>query len=92
MPLAVHPVRYEDVVDDPEGQLRPLLTFLGLEWQPEVVDHRSTARARGLISTASYAQVTEGLYRRAAGRWERYRAHLEPVLPVLQRWANRLGY
>ena len=92
MPVAVHPVRYEDVVDDPEGQLRPLLTFLGLEWQPEVVDHRSTARARGLISTASYAQVTEGLYRRAAGRWERYRAHLEPVLPILERWADRLGY
>lgn len=92
MPLAVHPVRYEEVVEDAERQLRPLLEFLGLEWRAEVVDHSRTARARGLISTASYAQVTEGLYRRAAGRWERYRAHLGPVLPVLTRWAGRLGY
>lgn len=92
MPVAVQAVRYEDVVDDSEAELRRLLAYLGLEWQPSVIDHVQTARARGLITTASYAQVTERLYQRASGRWERYRAQLEPVLPILSPWAETFGY
>ena len=92
MPVAVEAVRYEDVVDDSEAELRRLLAYLGLEWQPSVIDHVQTARARGLITTASYAQVTERLYRRASGRWERYRSRLDPVLPVLAPWAEKFGY
>ena len=92
MPVSTFPIRYEDVVEDAEAELRPLLAYLGLEWREAVMDHRGTARARGLISTASYSQVTEGLYRRAAGRWERYAAQLEPVMPVLKPWADQFGY
>jgi hypothetical protein len=29
---------------------------------------------------------------RPSGRWRRYRKQLEPVLPVLLPWAERLGY
>ena len=45
-----------------------------------------------MITTASYAQVTEPLYRGAVGRWQRYRKHLEPVLPTLQPWIEKFGY
>jgi tetratricopeptide (TPR) repeat protein len=92
MPLRVHPIRYENVVDDSRAELGPLFDFLGLDWHDGVLDHRETAAMRGIISTASYAQVTEPLYKRAAGRWQRYRKHLEPVLPVLAPWAERYGY
>jgi len=92
IPMPVHSVRYEDVVEDAEGQLRALLNFLDLEWSDNVLDHERTARSRGLISTASYAQVTEGLYTRAKGRWEKYRAHMAPVLPVLKPWAEYFRY
>ena len=85
-------VVYERLVDDVGAEVRPLFDWLGLEWDEGVLDHTATARSRGLITTASYAQVTEPIYRRAAGRWERYRAHLEPVLPVLRPWAERFGY
>jgi len=57
-----------------------------------VLDHESTAKARGHIKTASYAQVVEPIYKRSAGRWENYRKHLEPVLPVLAPWAARFDY
>lgn len=92
MPTAVHPLRYENMVEDPESTLRELLKSLDLEWHPSVMDYRNTARVRGTISSASYSQVTEGLYQRAFGRWERYRSHLEPVIPILAPWAERLGY
>jgi tetratricopeptide (TPR) repeat protein len=92
LPLNVHTIVYEDLVVDPEASLRPLVDFLGLEWRGELLDHVSTARARGTIDTPSYAQVTQPLTRKASGRWKRYRKQLEPVLPILLPWAERLGY
>jgi tetratricopeptide (TPR) repeat protein len=91
-PLDVHVVRYEDLVDDPEAQLRSLLEHLGLPWDEKVLDHVATARKRAPIITPSYAQVAERIYKRASGRWERYRPQMEEVLPVLLPWAERLGY
>jgi hypothetical protein len=92
MPLEVHIVRYEDLVSDPEANLRPLVAFLGLEWDEALLEHQRTARERGHIRTPSYAQVTEKLYTRSTGRWEAYRRHLAPALPILAPWVERFGY
>ena len=51
-----------------------------------------SALSRGLITTASYSQVIEPIYKRASGRWERYRQHLEPILPTLEPWVAKFGY
>jgi len=91
-PLEVHTIRYERTIEDPEAELRPLCAFLGLGWDDRLLDHSATARARGHIGTPSYAQVAEPLYTGARGRWERYRAQLEPVLPVLAPWCAAMGY
>jgi hypothetical protein len=92
LPLDVFELRYEALVADPAGTLRPLAQFLGLEWSDAVLDHERTAAARGVISTPSYNQVTQRLYADASGRWHRYRDRLDAVLPVLLPWAERLGY
>jgi tetratricopeptide (TPR) repeat protein len=92
MGLNVHTIVYEELVEDPERTMRPLVRFLGLDWDGRVLDHRRTAKARGTIITPSYDQVTEPITSRAVGRWKKYRKQLEPVLPVLLPWAERLGY
>jgi len=92
LPLNVHTVRYERLVEDPEAELRPLVDFLGLPWDEQMLAHTKTAKARGTIITPSYDQVTEPLSSRSVGRWKQYREQLEPVLPVLLPWAERLGY
>ncbi|MEA3037569.1 MAG: hypothetical protein QOE79_82 [Sphingomonadales bacterium] len=92
LPLAVHRIRYERMVEDLEGEMRPLLEFLGLPWDEKVLDNRASAAKRDHIRTASYSQVTEPIYRRAAGRWQRYRDQLAPVLPILAPWVERMGY
>jgi tetratricopeptide (TPR) repeat protein len=92
LPLNVHTVVYEELVENPEAVLKPAVAFLGLEWDARILDHQATARARGTITTPSYDQVTEPLSTRASGRWRRYEEQLEPVLPVLLPWAERLGY
>ena len=90
--MPTHRVVYENVVADREAELRSLIQFLGVEWSDEVLDHQATARTRGRIKTASYAQVGQPIYTRSAGRWEHYRKHLEPVLPVLEPWVRKFGY
>lgn len=93
LPLNVHEVRYEDLIDNPEPVLRDLLAFLELEWDPSVLSHADTARSRGRgVRTASYQQVTHGLYRHSSGRWRRYQAHMDKMLRYLEPWRAHFGY
>ena len=92
LPLNVHRIRYEHMVEDLEGEMRRLLDYLGLPWDSRVLDNRASAARRDYIATASYSQVTEPIYQRSAGRWTRYRDQMAPVLPILAPWAERLGY
>ncbi len=90
--LNVLQVKYEDLVTDAETTCRQILDFLEMPWHPGILEHERTALDRSLISTASYNQVTRPLYTEAQGRWQRYRAELEPVLPVLEPWIGYFGY
>jgi tetratricopeptide (TPR) repeat protein len=92
MPTPTHNVVYENVVANRDRELRALFDFLGLDWHDAVLDHQSTALNRGRIKTASYAQVVEPIYKRSAGRWQNYRKHLEPIIPVLRPWIDKFGY
>jgi hypothetical protein len=92
LPLQLHTMVYEKLVETPDTALQPLISFLGLEWRSELLNHQTTAKARGTISTPSYDQVVQPLSNAPSGRWRRYEEQLRPVLPVLLPWAERLGY
>lgn len=92
LPIHRHTVCYERMVEDRETEMREAIGFLGMDWDPGVLDHQGAAARRYYISTASYSQVTEPIYQRASGRWQRYRAQMEPVLPILAPWAEKMGY
>jgi hypothetical protein len=89
MALRYLPIRYEDIVKDQEATVRAMLSFAGETFDkacPTFQTNRRYAR------TASYAQVTEPLHNRSVERWRHYRAHLEPVIPILTPTIERLGY
>jgi tetratricopeptide (TPR) repeat protein len=92
LPVNVHRIRYERMVSDLEGEMRALLGFLDIPWDDRVLDNRGAAKKREHIRTASYAQVGEAIYTRSAGRWEKYRDQMAPVLPILAPWAEKMGY
>lgn len=73
-------VDYDALVKQPEPIVRDLLAFLGLEWEPEVLEFNRTDRA---VKTASVWQVREPLYARSSGRWRNYEKHLEPLRRAL---------
>jgi hypothetical protein len=85
-------LRYESLVEHFEAHARETVAFLGLEWHDALLDPARRARERGYISTPSYAQVTQPVTTKAVGRWQRYRRHFEPVLPILQPYLDRWGY
>jgi tetratricopeptide (TPR) repeat protein len=92
LPLNVHTIRYEDVVDDFDGQVHALCDFLQVPWQDGLKDFSTRALDRGRIDTPSYAQVSKPIYREARYRWERYREYLAPYLDALQPYIERFGY
>lgn len=90
--LNVHTIKYEDLVQDLEGSCKPLIEFLGLDWDDNLKNYQQTALNRGKIDTPSYSQVVQPLYGHASGRWRQYESNLSPVLPVLQPWIDEFGY
>jgi len=83
------PVRYEDIVQNPEMKCREITDFIGLEWDDKCLDfHKNKRYAR----TASYAQVTENLYDSSVFRHLNYVDHIQEILPILEPAIKRLGY
>ena len=87
-----HLIRYEDLVEDTEGELRKLLKFIELPWRPKMMDYVGHAHSRGLINTPSYHQVTQPVYKGAKYRWLRYREELEGVMGVVEEFIADFGY
>ena len=84
-------MRYETLVADLEPQLRALMSFLELPWEPALLSPAARAHARGFISTPSYTQVIHPVSTQAIGRWRNYEAHLREVMPVLEPYLERWG-
>lgn len=61
-------MRYEDLVTGFEDAVRPLLEFLGLEWDDAVLDYQTHASGKEIINTPSYQAVTEPINRLAMFR------------------------
>jgi hypothetical protein len=89
--LDIHELRYETTVANLEQTARDLTGSLGLEFEPAMPSPREAAQKRN-INTPSARQVVEPIDDRSVGRWRRYEAQLAPVLPLLDQWAERLGY
>jgi tetratricopeptide (TPR) repeat protein len=84
--------RYESVVSQFDDQVARLGQFLDMDDTAPMTRFAEHARRKRFISTPSYAQVTQGVHRKAVGRWQHYREQFDPVLPLLQPWIDRLGY
>jgi tetratricopeptide (TPR) repeat protein len=83
--------RYEDVVTDLSAEGRKVTEFLGLAWHPDQARYHETARRKFLFAP-TYHDVTQPVYHRAVGRWERYAEFLEPLKVSLAPYCRAFGY
>lgn len=80
MPGRVHRVIYERMIEDPEAEIRALLGYCGLEFEPACLEFYKTERA---VRTPSAQQVRRPIYKDAADEWRRYEGHLSPLKEAL---------
>ncbi|MGO9740437.1 MAG: sulfotransferase family protein [Roseiarcus sp.] len=80
LPLPIHHVRYETLIDDFETEAPKLIEFLGLAWEPACLEFYKTKR---VVRTESLWQVRQPLYDRSVGRWRHYAKHLGPLCEVI---------
>jgi tetratricopeptide (TPR) repeat protein len=83
--------RYEDVVANLEPEGKRVTEFLGLTWHPDQGRYYETAR-RKVLFAPTYHDVTQPVYKRAVGRWERYAEALEPIQSRLAPYCRAFGY
>ena len=81
VPNYVHDVRYEDLVSDPENQIRQLLDISRLEWDDRCLEFHQTHRP---VRTASAAQVRQPMYLSSIETWKKFERHLGPLLKALE--------
>jgi tetratricopeptide (TPR) repeat protein len=77
LPGRVLRVQHEDLVDDLEGNVRRLLDYCELEFEPACVEFHKTERS---VRTASSEQVRQPIYREGLDQWR----HYEPWLGRLR--------
>ena len=76
LPGRILRVWYEDVVEDLEGNVRRILEFCGLEFEPACVEFYKTERS---VRTASSEQVRQPLFREGLFQWRNYEPWLGPL-------------
>jgi tetratricopeptide (TPR) repeat protein len=80
LPGRVLRVQHEDLVDDLEGNVRRILDYCGLAFEPACVEFHKTERS---VRTASSEQVRQPIYREGLDQWRHYEPWLEPLRAAL---------
>jgi len=75
LPGFIHDVRYEDLVNKPDPELKKVIEFIGLPWDPQCLDHKASEKR---AETLSSAQVRKPLYTTSIGLGEKFEAELAP--------------
>ena len=80
LPGHVHRILYEDLVAEPEREVRRLLGHLGLPFDPACLRFHESGRA---VRTPSASQVRQPLYTDALESWRAFEPWLEPLKAAL---------
>jgi len=80
LPARVHRVAYEALIDAPEREIRRLLAYCGLPFEPQCLRFFETGRT---VRTPSSEQVRRPINRDGLDQWRPYEAWLGPLADAL---------
>jgi tetratricopeptide (TPR) repeat protein len=80
LPGRVLRVWHEDVVEDLETNVRRILEFCGLEFEPACLDFHKTERS---VRTPSSEQVRQPIFSEGLDQWRNYELWLDPLKDAL---------
>ncbi len=81
-PGRIHRVIYENMVDDTETEIRKLLDYCGLPFEPACLRFWESKRA---VATPSSEQVRQPIFRQGLEQWRHYAPWLGPLQTALDR-------
>ncbi|HTT97237.1 MAG TPA: sulfotransferase [Rhizomicrobium sp.] len=89
LPGRVHRVIYEEMVENPEREIRRVLEYIGVPFEEQCLRFHETERA---VRTASSEQVRTPLYKTGVDHWRNFEPWLGPLKaalgPVLEEYPN----
>jgi tetratricopeptide (TPR) repeat protein len=89
LPGRVHRVIYEQMIADPEAEIRALLAHCGLPFEEACLSPHENDRA---VRTASSEQVRRPIFKDAVEHWQKFESHLDPLKqalgPILDAYPN----
>jgi tetratricopeptide (TPR) repeat protein len=80
LPGKVLHLQYEELIREPEAQIRRLLSHCSLPFEPACLSFHETKRS---VRTASAEQVRQPLYTSGVGYWRHFEAQLAPLRRAL---------
>lgn len=80
LPGRIHRVFYEQLVDQPEREIRRMFAYLEVPFEPACLEFHKTER---IVTTRSSEQVRKPIYRSGIDRWRHYEPWLGPLKTAL---------
>jgi len=80
LPGKILRVQHEEVVEDLEGNVRRILDFVGLDFEPACLEFYKTERS---VRTASSEQVRRPIYKEGLDQWRNFEPWLGPLKEAL---------
>ena len=75
-PGSIHTVMYEDVIENPEKEVRSMIDFLNLDFQESCLSFYKSSRP---VKTASSEQVRQPIYKSALNYWKNFQDDLNEL-------------
>ena len=70
-------VQYENVVQDPEKELRKIIKHVGLDWDGDCLTHIEN---NNVVKTASQWQVRQPINRHSVKKWKNYEPYISELI------------
>lgn len=86
LPIEIYEFEYEKLVSNTETEAKKLIDFIGMDWDPGVLDFYKQDRA---VRTASVWQVRQPIYKSSKARWKHYDDFLEPLYNVINDYEEK---
>jgi hypothetical protein len=77
LPGRIMDVRYDDLVREPESMARQMAEFVGLDFEPGMIQLETRT---GAVATASSVMMRDGIRKDRGKIWKPYERHLAPLI------------
>ncbi|MBM4215873.1 MAG: hypothetical protein FJ173_06860 [Gammaproteobacteria bacterium] len=77
LPGRIMDVRYDDLVREPESMARQMAEFVGLDFEPGMIQLKTRT---GAVATASSVMMRDGIRKDRGKIWKPYERHLAPLI------------